>query len=74
MTSNVVPVVTRRVAMIVFFETFSPRKRIAIITEKMGVIEVRGATILILVESRPRYSRVSPIPKAISPLSRARDS
>jgi hypothetical protein len=33
---------------------FSPRKRIAIIAEKIGVIEVRGVTILMLVEYKPR--------------------
>lgn len=57
----------------IFFETFSFRKRIAIIAEKIGVKEVRGATMLRLVESKPRYSRVSPIPRAISPLNRARN-
>lgn len=60
--------------MIVFFETFSPRKIIAINAEKIGVMDVRGATMLMLVEFKPKYSRVSPIPKAISPLSKAKNS
>jgi hypothetical protein len=74
MNSNAVPAVTRRVATIVFIEIFSPRKRIAIIAEKMGVMEVRGATMLMLVESRLRYSSVSPSPKAVRPLINAIDS
>ena len=74
MNSNIVPAVTSRVAMIVFFEILSPRNRIAIIAEKMGVREVRGATMLILVDSKPKYRRVSPIPKAINPLNRVKDN
>ena len=72
MKSKIVPTVTSRVAIIVFFEISSPKKRIAIVAEKIGVKEVKGATILMLVESKARYSRVSPIPKPINPLSRAR--
>ena len=72
--SKVVPVVTKKVPIIIFFETFSFRKRMAIIAEKIGVKEVRGATMLILVESKPMYNRVSPIPRATSPLRRARDN
>ena len=67
-----VPVVTKIVPMTIFFEAFSPRKRTAIIAEKIGVIEVKGVTMLMLAESKPRYSKVSPIPRAINPLKRAR--
>lgn len=54
MKSKIVPAVTKIVPRIIFFETFSPRKRIAIIAEKIGVEEVRGVTILMLVEYKPR--------------------
>ena len=74
MKSNKVPAVTKIVPRIIFFEKFSLRKRIAIIAEKIGVMEVKGVTILMLVWYKPIYSRVSPIPKAINPLNRARIS
>jgi len=64
--------VTKRVPVIIFFEICSPRKRIAIIAENTGVIDVKGATMFMLVETNPTYNRVSPIPKARSPLNRAR--
>ena len=69
--SSMVPIVTRRVPMTVFLETFSPRESIAIIAENIGVVEVSGATMFMLVERKPKYRSVSPIPKARSPLSRA---
>ena len=46
----------------------------AMIAEKIGVIDEIGAAMLLLVKSRPIYKRVSPIPKAINPLRKARDS
>ena len=54
MKSNIVPTVTRIVPIIIVFETVSPKKRIAIIVEKIGVVEVKGATMFILVESKPK--------------------
>ena len=41
------------------------------IAEKIGVIDEIGATMLLLVKSKPKYKRVSPIPKAINPLRKA---
>ena len=60
--------------MIIFFVVFSPKKKTAIIAEKIGVKEVRGATVLMFVESKAMYSRVSPIPNPINPLNRAKKS
>ena len=52
MKSKIVPIETRIVPKIIVFETFSPKKRIAITVEKIGVVEVKGATMFILVESK----------------------
>ena len=73
MRRNIVPAVTRRVPKITFLDTSSLKKITAMIAEKMGVIDERGVTMLLLVESRLKYRRVSPIPKPINPLRKARD-
>ena len=71
MKSKIVPNVTSNVPTIIFFEIFSPKNKIAIITEKIGVVEVKGATMFMLVVSSPKYNRLSPIPKPINPLTKA---
>lgn len=74
MKSNIVPNVTSIVPAIIFFETFSPKNKIAIIVEKIGVLEVKGATMFMLVVSNPKYNRLSPIPKPINPLNNANNN